>query len=112
MSLVHHGTVGATTMHRLTLERVERAAGVIDPVFLCTPQFICEPLGDELGIRLALKVETLNPIRSFKGRGADLLVAQVAPGTPLVCASLGARKHQDFKAPSITGWIEDTLKML
>jgi len=40
-------------------------------------------------VRLALKVETLNPIRSFKGRGADLLVSQVAPGTPLVCASAG-----------------------
>lgn len=76
-------------MHRLSLERVERAAGVIDPVFLHTPQFVCEPLGGELGVRMALKIETLNPIRSFKGRGADLLVSQVAPGTPLVCASAG-----------------------
>jgi threonine dehydratase len=76
-------------MHRLSLERVEHAAGVIDPVFLHTPQFVCEPLGDELGVRLALKVETLNPVRSFKGRGADLLVSRVAPGTPLVCASAG-----------------------
>jgi threonine dehydratase len=89
MSLVRHGPVGATTMHRLSLERVERATGVIDPVFLRTPQFICEPLGDELGVRLALIIETLNPIRSFKGRGDDLLVSQVSPGTPLVCASAG-----------------------
>lgn len=77
------------TAHRLSLERVEHAARVIDPVFLHTPQFVCEPLGNELGVRLALKVETLNPIRSFKGRGADLLVSLVAPGTPLVCASAG-----------------------
>ena len=76
-------------MHRLSLERVERAPGVIDPVFLHTPQFVCEPLGAELGVRLALKIETLNPIRSFKGRGADLLVAGAAPGAPVVCASAG-----------------------
>src|SRR5262245_60530392 len=76
-------------MHRLSLEQVEHAVGVIDPVFLRTPQFVCEPLGAELGVRLALKVETLNPVRSFKGRGADLLVSRVAPGTPLVCASAG-----------------------
>lgn len=77
------------TTHRPSLERVEHAARVIDPVFLHTPQFVCEPLGDELGVRLTLKVETLNPIRSFKGRGADLLVSTVAPGTPLACASAG-----------------------
>ncbi len=57
-------------MYRLSLKRIEHAAGVIDPVFLRTPQFICEPLGDALGVRLVLKVESLNPIRSFKGRGA------------------------------------------
>jgi len=36
-----------------------------------------------------LKVETLNPIRSFKGRGAGLLVAEADPNVPLVCASAG-----------------------
>ena len=51
--------------HRLSLERIEHAAMVIDPVFLHTPQFLCEPLGDELSVELVLKVETLNPIRSF-----------------------------------------------
>jgi threonine dehydratase len=76
-------------MHRLSLERIEYAAEMIDPVFRHTPQFVCEPLGAELGVRMALKIETLNPIRSFKGRGADLLVSRVAPGTPLVCASAG-----------------------
>ncbi len=73
---------------RLSIERIEQAARTIDPVFLRSPQFVCEPLGDELGARLALKVETLNPIRSFKGRGADWLVAQAA-ADPLVCASAG-----------------------
>lgn len=74
---------------RISLARIDHAATIIDPVFLGTPQFMCEPLGDQLGVRLALKVETLNPIRSFKGRGADLLVAQAQSGARLVCASAG-----------------------
>ena len=74
---------------RVSLENIERAVGIIDPVFLRTPQFVCEPLSDVLGTRVALKVETLNPIRSFKGRGADLLVSQAEPGSPLMCASAG-----------------------
>jgi threonine dehydratase len=74
---------------RLSPERIEQAAQTIDSVFLRSPQFLCEPLNDELGVRLALKIETLNPIRSFKGRGADLLVSQAQSGVPLVCASAG-----------------------
>ena len=66
----------ATGRHRLSLRRIEEAARAIDPAFTRTPQFVCEPLGEALGVRLALKVETINQIRSFKGRGADWL----APG--------------------------------
>lgn len=62
---------------------------VIDPVFLDSPQFECEPLGEELGVRMAIKVETLNPIRSFKGRGTEFLVSEAEDGIPLVCASAG-----------------------
>ena len=74
---------------RLSLEQIEHAARSIDPLFLNTPQYECEPLGGALGCRLALKIETLNPIRSFKGRGADYLVSQLQPESPLVCASAG-----------------------
>jgi len=73
---------------RITLERIEEAARAIDPVFLHTPQWVCEPLAEELGARVVLKAETLNPIRSFKGRGADWLV-QKLPGLALMCASAG-----------------------
>jgi len=73
----------------LSLGRVEQAARVIDPVFLNSPQFVCEPLGEELGVRLAIKVETLNPIRSFKGRGTDALVSEAEDGVSLMCASAG-----------------------
>ena len=78
--------------HRLSLESIERAAHSIDPVFLHTPQFECEPLSASLGTRLTLKVETLNPIRSFKGRGADFFVREnlrALVGTDLVCATAG-----------------------
>ncbi len=74
---------------RITLERIEAAARAIDPVFLHTPQWVCEPLAEELGARVALKAEILNPIRSFKGRGADWLVQNLPPGLALMCASAG-----------------------
>ncbi len=59
---------------RLALERIEEAARCIDPVFLGSPQYEAEALGDELGLRVVCKVETENPIRSFKGRGTDYLL--------------------------------------
>jgi len=41
-------------------------------------------------MRLILKVEIVNPIRSFKGRGTDFLVSGLPAGTPtLICASAG-----------------------
>ena len=61
--------------HRLSIENIERAASEIDAVFTNTPQFNCEPLSKELDAQLTLKVETLNPIRSFKGRGADFFMS-------------------------------------
>ena len=75
----------------LSTKSIERAARVIDPVFLNTPQFELNALSEALGVRMVVKVETLNPIRSFKGRGADLLVARLseADNPTVVCASAG-----------------------
>lgn len=78
-----------TTTQRFTIEQITAAADLIDPVFQHTPQYVNEPLSDILGVRLVLKMELLNPIRSFKGRGADLLVAQLADTPRLMCASAG-----------------------
>jgi threonine dehydratase len=75
--------------HRLSPDRIARAAAIIDPVFLNTPQYRAESLEPTLGCRLVVKVETVNPIRSFKGRGASLYLAGVEPGATLVCASAG-----------------------
>ena len=78
--------------HRLSLARIERAATLIDPLFKDTPQYECEPLSQVLGTALILKVETMNPLRSFKGRGADFFAREHAArlaGRTLVCASAG-----------------------
>jgi len=78
-----------TKSRRLSLERIDAARSIIDPVFLNSPQFEAEDLGDALQVRLTLKVETLNPVRSFKGRGAELYVARDAGESAMVCASAG-----------------------
>lgn len=74
----------------ISIERIEEAARVVDPVFMETPQFVCEPLSDRLGVVTVLKIDCLNPIRSFKGRGTDYLLHRLGPQPAgLVCASAG-----------------------
>lgn len=76
-------------IHRLNLERIAQAVRAIDPVFLNSPQYRAAALEPLLGCRLVVKVETVNPIRSFKGRGAWWCVSGLPPATTLVCASAG-----------------------
>ena len=73
------------------LAAIEEAAAVVDPVFLDTPVVRNEALDRALGRELALKVETLTPIRSFKGRGASYLMHRLgaAAARGVVCASAG-----------------------
>ncbi|WP_410627654.1 threonine/serine dehydratase [Amycolatopsis sp. cmx-8-4] len=73
---------------RLDLTRIEAARRVIDPVFLDTPLYPCEPLGRALGCRVSVKLETANPVRSFKGRGTEVVVNGLS-GRAAVCASAG-----------------------
>jgi threonine dehydratase len=75
-------------MKRLNVQDIEDASKIIDEVFLNSPQYVCESLGEAVGARAILKIETNNPIRSFKGRGADLLCAKTNE-SELVCASAG-----------------------
>ena len=71
-------------------DAVADALHVIDPVFLASPQFEADTLGTPLGCALTVKVEVVNPIRSFKGRGAECFAASLASGgAGLVCASAG-----------------------
>ena len=74
----------------LSPDNIARAARVIDPVFRNSPQFQADALGDAIGVRVVVKVETINPIRSFKGRGTDFFVRELtARPNRLVCASAG-----------------------
>ena len=74
----------------ISIDRIREAAEVIDPAFRDTPQFLCEALSERLGVEIVLKVECVNPIRSFKGRGTDYLLHRIGsrPGG-FVCASAG-----------------------
>ena len=77
---------------RLDLQRVRDAVPSIDPVFLNTPQYESFPLSDALGCALTLKVETLNPVRSFKGRGTETVMSALSREgrySSAVCASAG-----------------------
>jgi threonine dehydratase len=76
---------------RLRLDRVRDAVGEIDSVFLDTPALLCAPLGQALGCSVTLKIETLNPVRSFKGRGTETVaaVARKQGASRVVCASAG-----------------------
>ncbi len=76
---------------RLRLDRIRAAVGEIDPVFLDTPAWPCVTLGEELGCDMTLKVETLNPVRSFKGRGTETVsaAAREQGASRVICASAG-----------------------
>lgn len=73
----------------INLANIEKAAKSINPVFLHSPQYEDVTLNAALGRRVLLKVETANPIRSFKGRGADFLLQSIASKETIVCASAG-----------------------
>jgi threonine dehydratase len=73
----------------LSLERIEKAIAEIDPVFLNTPQFVSDRLSNEFGREVLVKVETLNPIGSFKGRGASLVAQNLDPTLTWVCETAG-----------------------
>lgn len=81
----------------ITATEIVQAYDIIDPIFLNSPQFELDALNATLGTRILLKIETLNPIRSFKGRGTDYfvkqfikqLVKQHADTAAFVCASAG-----------------------
>ncbi|ANZ40203.1 threonine dehydratase [Lentzea guizhouensis] len=76
---------------RLDLDRIHAARRHIDPVYLNTPLYRCDALGRRLGCTVSIKLETANPVRSFKGRGTELVTGLLAAQgrTAVVCASAG-----------------------
>lgn len=87
-------TMDTTGAEDLSLDRIAEAAATVDPVFLGTPQYVDEQLAAALGRPVLTKVESLNPLRSFKGRGADFLVGGLPRGETVVCGSGGANFGQ------------------
>jgi threonine dehydratase len=81
--------VAATT--RLDTDRIRAARSVIDPIFLDTPLYRCEALEPHLGCGVSIKLETANPVRSFKARGTELVANGLVEvgARDVVCASAG-----------------------
>ncbi|MFE6777614.1 threonine/serine dehydratase [Streptomyces sp. NPDC057702] len=76
---------------RLDTARIRAARRVIDPMFLDTPLYRCEALEPQLGCAVSIKLETANPVRSFKARGTEVVASQLADAgsRAVVCASAG-----------------------
>lgn len=76
---------------RLDIARIRAARRVIDPVFLDTPLYRCEALEPGLGCAVSIKLETANPVRSFKARGTEVVASLLAGdgSRAVVCASAG-----------------------
>ncbi len=72
----------------LSIESIKHAYTVINRTFMHTPCFLSETMSRDLGCTILLKVEVVNPIRCFKGRGADYYMKGSGAG-PFVCASAG-----------------------
>jgi threonine dehydratase len=71
----------------ITPQQILAARAAIDPVFLDSPAMRHGALDEALGCACLLKVETLNPIRSFKGRGTEAVMAALEPRPAAVVAT-------------------------
>lgn len=76
-------------------EAIRAAHAAIDPAFTASPQYVHDGLSARLGVPVVVKVETVNPIRCFKGRGTWIAVhglageGRIGPERPIVVASAG-----------------------
>jgi threonine dehydratase len=79
----------------LAPDAIRAAHRSIHPAFTNSPQYVHDGLSTRLGVPVIVKVETVNPIRSFKGRGTWVVVhalvreGVLGPDRPVVCASAG-----------------------
>lgn len=91
MTMPQGATVLVMLTTRLDLARIRAARQDIDPIFLDTPLYECDALGRELGCMVSIKLETANPVRSFKARGTELVAGLLTDQgrTAAVCASAG-----------------------
>lgn len=80
---------------RLDTGRIQAARQLIDPMFLDTPLYRCAALEAGLGCRVSIKLETANPVRSFKARGTEVVTNRLVDSgsRAAVCASVGNLGH-------------------
>jgi threonine dehydratase len=84
--------MSGATMHGpidLSPASIQAAAHQLGPAFCNTPQFVDDGLSAELGCEVVVKIETLNPIGSFKGRGTSVLARKLDPALTWVCSTAG-----------------------
>lgn len=80
------------TVSLLTADAVDSAAALLADVLTQTPLQRCERLSEETGAEVWLKREDLQPVRSYKLRGAFTLIANLSPeqrAKGVVAASAG-----------------------
>jgi threonine dehydratase len=94
-------------------EAIRAGLARIHPAFRASPQYEHEALSARAGVPVIVKVETVNPIRAFKGRGTWLAIEglvgerTLGPERPVVCASTGnfgqgvAFAARAFEVPAI-----------
>lgn len=75
--------------HRLSIENIEDAVNVINPIFLNSPQFESKSLSETLGLKLIIKNEINNPVKCFKGRGSEVFIEKTESKSHIVFASAG-----------------------
>lgn len=67
-------------MASVSADAIRSAHQRIPSAFRDSPQFVSEPLSEAIGVPVVVKLETANPIGSFKGRGTWLAVAELLAG--------------------------------
>lgn len=73
-------------MASVSADAIRSAHARVPRAFRDSPQFISEPLSEAIGLPVVVKLETSNPIGSFKGRGTWLAVSGL-----LAAGSVGER---------------------
>lgn len=61
----------------VTADAIQTAHRRIPRAFRGSPQFVSEPLSADAGVPVVVKLETANPIGSFKGRGTWLAISEL-----------------------------------
>jgi threonine dehydratase len=96
-------------MTPITESQIARARALIDPVFLGSPIVRQAGFDAALGCSVALKVETLNPIRSFKGRGTEALMASLTNRPTHVVATSSGNFGQGLARAATTRGVRATI---